>query len=152
MSLTGILLRIFSEQRAKNMSWDDLTRRLERSAEIVLPRFDSARNTPRHIEAAKHVIGIERWAQRRLRIALGEPATMDEYDSYRPESLNDIKALREEFANTRRDTLTILRHLHDAGVSLEKTTPHNELGQLTIRGWVLYLTDHAWRETLIMRG
>jgi hypothetical protein len=152
MSLTGILLRTFSEQRAKNMSWDDLTRRLERSAEIVLPRFDTARNIPRHIEAAKHVIGIERWAQRRLRIALGEPATMDEYDSYRPESLNDIKALRDEFASTRRDTLTILRHLHDAGVSLDKTTPHNELGQLTIRGWVLYLTDHGWRETMMLRS
>jgi hypothetical protein len=152
MTLVGKLLNIFSEQRAKNMSWDDLTRRLEGSAEIVLPRFDNASNTPRQIEAAKHVIGIERWAQRRLKIALGEPTTMDEYDSYRPEQLNDIKALREEFASMRRDTVAILRQLHDAGVPLEKTTPHNEVGQLTIRGWVLYLTDHAWRETLVMRS
>lgn len=152
MTLLGTMLRIYSEQRAKGMSWDDLTRRLERSAEIVLPRFDTASNKPRHIEAAKHVIGIERWAQRRLRIALGEPVTLDEYDSYRPEQLNDIQALKEAFANTRRDTLTILRHLHDAGVPLAKTTPHNELGQLTIGGWVLYLTDHAWRETFMLRS
>ena len=152
MSMAGIFLKIFSEQRAKNMSWDDLTGRLEHSAEIVLPRFDKANNRPRHQEAAKHVIGIERWAQRRLRIAPGEPPIMDEYDAYRPDDLNDIKALRDLFADTRRETLAIIQQLCEAGVPLDTTIPHNELGPLTIRGWVLYLTDHAWRETLVMRS
>ncbi len=152
MTLVGDLLRMFSEQRAKNRSWDDLTRKLESAAGIVLPRFDSVSNSPRNLEAAKHVIGIERWAQRRLQIALGEPPVMDEYDAYRPDDLNDMQALKAAFADTRRDTVAIIQQLRAAGVPLDTTTPHNELGPLTIRGWVLYLTDHAWRETLIMRG
>jgi hypothetical protein len=152
MSLTGVFLRIFSEQRAKHMSWGDLIQRLEHSAEIVLPRFDKATNNSRPLEAAKHVIGIERWAQRRLRIALGEPPVTDEYDAYRPDDLNDIKALRDAFATMRAETIAILQQLREADVSLDTTTPHNELGLLTIRGWVLYLTDHAWRETLVLRS
>lgn len=152
MTLLGDLLRIFSEQRAKNMSWDDLTRKLERAAEIVLPRFDGKSATPRNLEAARHVIGIERWAQRRLRIALDEPPVMDEYDAYRPDDLNDMAALKTAFAETRRETVAIIQQLRAAGVPLDTPTPHNELGSLTIAGWVLYLTDHAWRETLIIRG
>jgi hypothetical protein len=151
MSLFGTLLRIFSEQRAKSLSWDDLFRRLDRSTEQVLPRFDSAKNTPRALEAARHVIGIERWAQRRLRIALGEPPVTDEYDGYRPDALADIRALKDAFAEMRRETTSILQQLREAGVPLDTTTPHNELGQLTIPGWVLYLTDHAWRETFVLR-
>ena len=77
---------------------------------------------------------------------------MDEYDAYRPDDLNDIKALRDLFADTRRETLAIIQQLCEAGVPLDTTIPHNELGPLTIRGWVLYLTDHAWRETLVMRS
>jgi len=151
MSIFGVVLRIFTEWRAKKLSLAELTRRLDDSTEKVARRFEGASNTRLNLKQARHVIGIERWAQRRLRVALGEPPVTDEYDSYRPDELSDLRALHEAFVQTRQETKTIIQQLQSAGVSFDTRVPHNELGPLSIRGWLLYLIDHAGRETLIMR-
>lgn len=151
MNLFGISQRIFCEALSGNMSLEDLKERLEHSGEKLSGRLQNAADTPTNLRAAKHVIGIERWGQSRLRTALGTALVRDEYDSYRPDDLKDMAALAEAFRETRRTTLEIIEALQKAGVSPNKTAFHNEMGEITIRAWLYYLDNHANRETWLIR-
>lgn len=151
MSLYGSFLRWGIERQAQTMSLDELKRWLQESGERISDKFARASNNRLNQEAAKHVIGIERWGQRRLCVLLGEPPIQDEYNSYRPDDLNDIKALCDAFKGTRAETLTVIDRLKAAGVAPDRTTFHNQYGDLSVRGWLRYLNDHAIRETLWVR-
>ncbi len=153
MSLFGIVLHWAAERTARHMSPTQIDERLQRSGTYVEQKMASAPDLPGNVEAAKHIIGIERWGQRRLRTALGEPLVMDEYDSYRPEALNNLPALTEQFREARNETRQLLKQLQNAGVSMEQQIPHNELGPTSIRGWFIYLAQHGSRDSLgIRRG
>ncbi len=151
MSIFGIVLHWVTERTARPLSYAGLDERLQRSGAYVERKMANAPDLPRNVEAAKHIVGIERWGQRRLRVALGEALVMDEYDSYRPETLNNLPALTEQFRLARNDTRQLLKQLQEAGVSLEKEIPHNELGPTTVRGWFIYLAQHGSRDSLGIR-
>ncbi|MGL4650942.1 MAG: DinB family protein, partial [Caldilineaceae bacterium] len=99
----------------------------------------------------RHVIGIERWAQSRLRVLLGEPLRQDECDGYMPEASLGVAQLREVMRSTRSETVALARSLAAADVSLEATVPHNDFGPLTARGWLAYVNDHGTREAMRIR-
>lgn len=145
MSIRGNLQRALIERTAARHTPGELLERLDRTGAAITERLAAAPDTPANREAAVHVIGIERWGQRRLRIALGEPPVRDEYDAYRPGEDQDMAALAALFAETRQQTLA----LATLAVRLPEsvTAPHNELGDLTVPGWLIYLEGHAERET-----
>jgi hypothetical protein len=89
-----------------------------------------------------HVVGIERWGQRRLQVALGEPLLMDEYDNYRPARDLDWQGLQAEFQATRRETIALAQRLEQAGAEATRVN-HNSFGDLSVRGWLYYLGRHA---------
>ena len=151
MSILGTVLRYFSERRARALSLDQAARRLEASGPTVANRMRAASNSPVALEQARHIIGIERWAQARLRQLLGGPALNDEYNGYRPDDVTTLPALADAFAATRAETVALARALHQAGKSGSETIPHNELGALSASGWFIYLDDHALRESLLIR-
>lgn len=91
----------------------------------------------------RHIIGIERWGQNRLRVGLGEPLVNDEYDNYRPNKETPWEKLHTEFCTTRQTTVALAHDLEEVKADLKRSIPHNAFGELTLRGWLRYLNLHA---------
>ena len=92
----------------------------------------------------RHIIGIERWGQRRLKTLLGEPPLTDEYDSYQPAESLEFSALKAEFKSTRAETVKLLKTLQKKGLAKTGTAHHNGMGDVPITIWAR-LFDHARR-------
>ncbi len=150
MSFVGSLIRTFVERRASSTGLDEIRIGLESGGEVLAGQMDSAPDTPANREQAGHVIGIERWAAHRMRSALtpAEPPDMDEYDGYCPAAGLPLSALAAEFRTARAETLALLEALRDLQ---DCRIPHNELGSLTVRGWLYYLIQHAKIEGIRIR-
>ena len=146
MSIIGAILRPIVERSAKGQTYTQLAQKLTTSGDEVAQRFARAADTPKNRQTMNHIIGIERWGQRRLRSALGEPTVSDEYDGYRLPADSSKAQLVEAFTMTRRETLALARQLEQAGAPLSRTVPHNSVGDLSIGGWLAYLAGHAGRE------
>ncbi len=150
MTLFGFASRLFYHVMTKGKDYADLLAQLERTQDVVYTRMLNAKDTTLNRERAAHVIGIERWGARRLRVLLGEPLVMDEYDGYAPSTALSMAELAEEFKQTREATAALVRQLRDAGVKLDQTVKHNEAGDLSAAGWIYYVENHAWRETGVL--
>jgi hypothetical protein len=146
MSLVGSLIRSFVEYRASKASMDQIREGLVTGGDEVAERIAGAADTPANRVQAGHVIGIERWGANRLRYALtpNTPPRIDEYDSYRPRDDQPVKLLAAEFKSARAETIALLESLRSAE---DCRIPHNDLGSLSVRGWLVYLTNHAGMES-----
>lgn len=151
MSIFGSVSRVFTEWLGRRRPLAAWVEKLEESGQTVHGRMESTSNSENHRKAARHIIGIERWSQSRLRVALGDPLTLDEYDGYRPDAQLDMAALARAFADTRQESVQLAQQLAEAGISPLQTVRHNELGELTISGWLAYIENHAWRESFVLR-
>ena len=148
----GGILRPILERQAKGRSAQGFADALERSGVAVQKRLENAPDTPRNREVANHIVGIERWGQRRLRVALGEPLVIDPYRGYRLPEGTDYGALQSAFGDTRRDTVQLARELGFSDPKLQVKVRHNDLGELSVGGWLAYLEGHAQRESTRLRG
>jgi hypothetical protein len=146
MSIIGKLLHFVMERSAGKTNLDELQTKLQAASAGLSRQMENGADTPDNRQRASHVIGIERWSQRRLRTLLGEPLVMDEYDSYRPSSDLNLKALGAEFTAARQQTLALIKELRQANCIADKTVPHNEMGNLSVLGWLVYINSHAARE------
>lgn len=135
-------VRLVIENPASRKGIDRLIEELEKSTSKIEKRVAASRGRPQDIQILGHVIGIERWGQRRLRVALGEPLQMDEHDLYLQDS-KDWDELRQVFISVRRETISLGKTLRMAGVDTQILIPHNELGNLSLLGWLRYLNLHA---------
>lgn len=148
----GGILRPILERQAKGRSVQEFAGSLERSGEEVAKRLQNAPDIPHNREVANHIVGIERWGQRRLRVALGEPPVEDSYRGYRlPEGV-DLEALYSAFTDTRRDTVELARKLSFTDPKPQTKVRHNDLGELSVGGWLAYLEGHAKRESTRIKG
>lgn len=143
MSLIGNTIRSFVEKRSAKMSFEALREPFTSSAEPIAMRIQQAADTPRNRSQAAHVIGIERWGTHRLETALGAQLVLDEYDPYRPAADRDITSLAADFRQTRAETITLIEKLRPL---LDQTVRHNDLGDVRVRAWLVYLSSHADRE------
>ena len=64
--------RIFFERPAKKQSMNQLAEALAASAQVLQTRADQAADTEANHQQLRHITGIERWGQSRLRTLLGE--------------------------------------------------------------------------------
>lgn len=124
---------------------------LERSGSRLEQKMRRLDETDRNRIVLRHIIGIERWGQRRLQVALGEPLAQDEYDDYRPERQAAWQDYLADFHHTRARTVSLAHDLHEARVKLSRAIPHNQYGDLTVRGWLRYLEMHAKLESRRLR-
>lgn len=145
--LIGLARRPMAERHARGKGIAALAAELEASGRTMAQRLERAADTPGHREAIAHWVGIERWGQRRLRVALGEPFVHDAYHAYRPDVAAGMAALRDAFDQTRAETVALARRLDDAGVAPSTTVPHNDLGDLSVAGWLAYLVQHPEQES-----
>lgn len=140
--LAGLILN-------RSTSLKSLAAQLEATGRVVLDRAGQAADTEHNRRVLSHIVGIERWGQRRLSVFLGEPLVMDEYDSYRPERGTSWAELKAQFETTRAQTLSLVQRLEAAQPS--QTVPHNQFGPLSAAGWLRYLNLHAAMESRKIR-
>ena len=131
------------ERPASSRSLGELTATLQASGEGLARRFAGAEGNDKNREKLRHIISIERWGQRRLRVGLGEPFVADESRAYSPAPDTEWNALQGEFSQVRGETLELADRLSREGVDPTVTVPHNQFGPLTLRGWLRYLETHA---------
>ena len=79
-------------------------------------------------------------------MAFGEPLVLDSYRGYRLPEGSDMATLRHAFSETRRDTRGLVSELGSADPTLKTMVRHNDLGELSVGGWLAYLGGHAKRE------
>ncbi len=128
------------EGPGRRRSFDQLHAQFMQTGPRIEERIRNAHN-PNAEKTIRHIIGMERWGQRRLRTALGEPLVMDEHHPYKPDAGLGMEALLDAFQTTRQDTLALVRQLERSG--FQGRIPHNGLGPLTVKGWLQYLNMHA---------
>ena len=141
-TLTGAVSGLLLEQPLKNKDMAEIAQELDLAGGRLKDTFAAAKDNPDNRRLLSHIVGMERWGQSRLRVALGEPLTMDEYDDYRPPREAPWPALQDAFSETRQQTVALVRQLGQAQVANIKV-PHNQFGPLSVRSWLRYLDLHA---------
>lgn len=124
---------------------------LVKSGDAIDRRMAGTKN-PSYAQALlRHITGIECWGQGRLRVFLGAPLVRDEYDGYQPGKDLDLDGQRAAFRETRQETIELARQAQQASIPDSMTVPHNDLGPLSVRGWLRYLNSHASLESMKLR-
>ena len=141
-TLTGAVSGLLLEQPLKNKDMAEIAQELDLAGSRLIRTFTDAKDNPDNRRLLSHIVGMERWGQSRLRVALGEPLTLDEYDDYRPPRESTWSALQDAFSETRQLTVAVVRQLGQANVADVKV-PHNQFGPLSVRSWLRYLDLHA---------
>ena len=135
------------DRPASKIPMAEFPARLETGGQDILQRLKTADATDQNRRQLRHIIGIERWGQRRLRVLLGEPLVMDEYDEYRPSHDQSWQELQQDFKETRNQTVYLAHQLEDDGIRPEVKVPHNQHGDFNVRQWLYYLLGHADMES-----
>ena len=145
-SLLEAVGRFFFERPGRKRSFEALAQELESSNTRIQERLAGFSPRAEDQERLRHIIGIERWGQRRLCVFLGEPFVMDGHHPYKPAETLDWPALLDAFKETRAQTLAMIDALSKPGAEEVATVMHNEFGALSARGWLKYLSGHAASE------
>jgi hypothetical protein len=140
--LFSMAAQVAVELPSRRTSYDSLANALHTSGEKLSARWDAKADSPRARAVVSHIIGIERWAQRRLRVALGESFRDEEYDGYRPSRDTSWSDLKAQFRETRAESVALARQLA-AQPEYAGKIHHNDWGALTPRGWLRYMLMHA---------
>ncbi len=149
--LLRTMANLFFERPARRMTLADLATKLEAAGKVIERRLSAPPDNEWNRSQIRHVVGIERWGQQRVRVALGNRLVMDEYDDYRPAANLPWEQMRATFQDTRRETVALIRELERAGVSSDTKVPHNQFGDMSVGGWFQYLNNHANRESRFLR-
>lgn len=141
--IQGAIVGFLIETPGAKRNLQEWISQLERDVQGIEARVASAKSAQKAQIVLRHITGIERWGQQRLRVFLGEPLRNDEYDGYRPATDLTTDQQLAEFRQTRAETVDIVRKIVAAGNGAERKVLHNQIGPLTLRGWLRYLDMHA---------
>jgi hypothetical protein len=139
----SFIYRLLLELPARGKTYEKLVSRLEFSGQMLGVQLPRKADTPANRARLCHIIGIERWGQRRLEMLLGEPPVSDEYDSYMPDETKSLSTLVEMFLRTRAESVGIAWRLQHNGVPVSARVLHNHTGPLSVAGWLTYFVQHA---------
>jgi hypothetical protein len=150
MGLRQSITNRFLEQPFRSLTAEQMAERLELDGRTLERTVAAAKDSESNRKLLSHITGIERWGHSRLRVALGEPLVMDEYDGYRPPREAGWTELQDAFHSTRQQTIALAGQLNQAVTNGVKV-PHNQFGPLTVRSWLRYLDIHANMEAKKLR-
>lgn len=146
------LLFVMIERPAYWRSLDELLSALETSADKLHESLSKAKGSDKDKATLRHVIGMERWGQRRLRVALGEENPNDEHHAYKPDANSTWEELLQAFQSARQETLDLGYSLAAKEVDLNQGIAHNQFGDMSVKAWLRYLHLHAWAEARHIKG
>lgn len=149
--LRRVAVEQFLEKPSRGRRYAELADDLYVAGDRVALRLERARDDGAAREGMRHVIGIERWGQQRLRVALGAAFERDEYHPYRPPRDAGRDDLVGAFRETRAETVALARQLSETPPPADTRVEHNSLGPLSPRAWLRYLQTHAEFESRRLR-
>lgn len=138
--------RLFFERPGTKKSYEELIENLEVGGAKIGDRADGLMDGAYGREVLVHIIGIERWAQKRLKVFLGDAFIDEEYDNYRPSSEIAIVDLRKMFLAERNETVKIGREIHARHIADDMRVKHNDFQGINAKGWLYYVAGHAAQE------
>lgn len=141
--LQGAVVGLLIERPGAAKSVEEWIAQLEADEKGVTARALAAKNSQQAQIILRHITGIERWGQQRLRVFLGEALVKDEYEGYRPATDLTTEAQCAAFSSTRHATVDLVRQIVAAKRAEDIKVLHNQLGPITLRGWLRYLDMHA---------
>jgi hypothetical protein len=139
--LTSVVIYVVMEQPANRQGLTKLTQNLSDSGEALHRDLERIEDSDKNRNQLRHIIAIERWGQRRLKVALGEAFLRDENHAYKPGSDTPWATLKETFSKTRAETVKLAQAFTPN--NLKQKVLHNQFGQVSILGWLRYLETHA---------
>jgi hypothetical protein len=116
---------------------------LQQSGATLVAQMRTVRDDAHNRAVLRHVIGIEHWAQVRLRELLGAAPFREEYDKYKPPAHHTVAELADIMHHTRQQTCRIVYQLADEHITLDRRVAHNQFGPLSAGGWLAYIKLHA---------
>jgi hypothetical protein len=143
-AVSHLAARLFFERPARKLTIAEHKAELKRSGDAIQARLATVQSQHPYRERLQHVIGIERWGQRRLRVLLGEPFIQDTHQLYKPPANESWEKLVQGFARTRAETIALAGQLAER--DSQGVVSHNQFGGLSARAWLRYLNGHATRE------
>ncbi len=146
MSFIGKIIGLYMKRDGRKYPLSEWPGLLAASQQTMVDSIQAASDTEKNQSVVRHLIGIERWSQSRLRVFLGGELVMDEYDGYQPAADLDMAALADQFVETRQATVGLAQELSDAGITDDQTVPHNDMGDVSARTWLAYIRGHGQQE------
>jgi hypothetical protein len=144
MGLIGNVIHFFITRQARNSTVEGIKLNLQKGGEAITMKINQAADTPDNRNSARHIIGIERWGLHRLQSVFNNcPPDMDEYDDFCPSAELALPLLANEFQAARSETLDMVEKLSPYR---DKIVPHNDLGEISVKAWLIYLSGHSKRE------
>ena len=142
-----VLLYFLLERPVRALSYDQLADKLRVSGSDLQAKWVQATHSPKNHRVLTHIIGIERWGQCRLRVALGDSLVVDEYDGYRPNRDAAWPELIILLRQTRAETVALLQEIGRTSLDPNFTVVHNQFGPISLKAWARYLWMHAQLES-----
>lgn len=149
--LKSLALRKVVQEPAHRKRYAELADELYVSGERVRLRLERARGTAEQARVLRHIVGIERWGQRRLRAAFGESLDANGHHAFKPPQGLSWAELKEAFLSARTGTVALARELSEHPPEGDFTVTHDEHGPLSARAWLRYLQLHAEFESRRVR-
>lgn len=139
----GFAAQLFFERPGRTLDYAAHINGLRESGDTLVTLFRTARDDQHNRTLLRHIIGIEHWAQARLRELLGAAPFREEYDKYQPSAQLTVSELAQVMHQTRQQSCAIAQQLADAQIDLQQRVTHNQFGPLSASGWLVYIRSHA---------
>jgi hypothetical protein len=136
--------RVYFDKPALKLSLAEHADALRRSGEEIRAGLARAAGDERQRAKLRHVIGIERWGQSRLRVFVGDAFVSAGHRPHLPPESASWEELVREFGEMRAQTIALAERL--AAENATGTVTHNQFGELSAQGWLRYLNGHSLRE------
>lgn len=142
---------LFFEKPANKKSYGELVQNLETNGTAIGEKTNGLMDGEFVRETMIHIIGIERWAQKRLKVFLGDAFIDEEYDKYRPDAAISIEDLRKIFLAERNETVKLAREIDARRIPDETKVNHNMFQDFSAKAWLHYLAGHAAQEAKALK-
>ena len=142
--------RVYFDKPALRQSLAEHAAALRESGEEINAGLAGAAGNEKQRARLRHVIGIERWGQSRLRVFLGDAFISAGHRPHLPPDSASWDELVREFGEMRAETVALAERL--AAEQPTTTVSHNQFGELSAHGWLRYVNGHALRELRGVKG
>jgi hypothetical protein len=142
---------IFFERPVRGMSAEALRAKLSASQSTFLAALRNKSDSVANKALLAHIIGIERWAQARIKQGHTGVIIHEEYNGYRPAPDTSYADLVHIADTTRTDSIALLHTIITANIALTTPIEHPQFGTLSLAAWVQYIMSHSMIEAKKLR-
>lgn len=147
--MANIIMKVFAwlllERKIQGKSYQQYNQRFQESSSYIQNLIDLAEANQKNRWELLHIIGMERWMQSRMKVALGALLVQEEYDGYRPPDDTSWHDLKQMFIDVRKDSCDLCAKFDAKNVDPAQKIEHNSVGPLSVKAWMEYVVSHSNR-------